>query len=108
VGVRALAHSLAPYGSGFAAILVTSAPLLLTLCGAMWKTPYPISEAVSLLEDVDHREGRLAANRDAIRQAQPLQPDAERGVALVIRIDDDGRDRKARLANRTDQVARVT
>ena len=40
----------------FAAIMVTSAPLLLTLCGAMWKTPYPISEAVSLLEDVDQAQ----------------------------------------------------
>src|SRR5262245_23092765 len=32
------------------AALVTAAPLLLSLCWAMWTAPYPISESVGLME----------------------------------------------------------
>lgn len=33
-------------------VLVATLPLLIPLCLTMWRTPYPISETVSLLEDV--------------------------------------------------------
>ena len=53
-----------------------------------------------LAVDARHGEGRLAANGDAIGQAESLQPGAELGVAPVVRIDDHRRDREARLPNR--------
>lgn len=34
-----------------AAVFAVSAPLLLTLLGVLWRTPYPISETIALLED---------------------------------------------------------
>lgn len=34
-----------------AAVVLVSLPLLLNLCAAMWRTPFPISETVALLED---------------------------------------------------------
>jgi hypothetical protein len=34
-------------------VLALSLPLLLALCAAMWHSPYPISETVGILEDVD-------------------------------------------------------
>ncbi|MBM4194730.1 MAG: hypothetical protein FJ202_10190 [Gemmatimonadetes bacterium] len=37
--------------SWFAAILGISSPLVLSVCGALWRSPYPISETVSLLTD---------------------------------------------------------
>jgi hypothetical protein len=33
-------------------VLAASAPLLMTLCLTLWRTPYPINEAVALFEDV--------------------------------------------------------
>ena len=36
-----------------AAVFLVSAPLLLTLVRVLWRTPYPISETIALLEDVD-------------------------------------------------------
>ena len=36
-----------------AAVFAVSAPLLLTLLRVLWRTPYPISETIALLEDVD-------------------------------------------------------
>jgi hypothetical protein len=36
-----------------AAVFAVSAPLLLTLLRVLWYTPYPISETIALLEDVD-------------------------------------------------------
>ena len=35
-----------------AAVLLAAAPLLITLCGVLWRTPYPLNEAVALFEDV--------------------------------------------------------
>jgi len=36
-----------------AAVFAITAPLLLTLVRVLWRTPYPISETIALLEDVD-------------------------------------------------------
>ena len=36
-----------------AAVFAVSAPLVLTLLRVLWRTPYPISETIALLEDVD-------------------------------------------------------
>jgi hypothetical protein len=36
-----------------AAVFAVSAPLLVTLVRVLWRTPYPISETIALLEDVD-------------------------------------------------------
>jgi hypothetical protein len=36
-----------------AAVFAVSAPLLLTLVRVLWRTPYPVSETIALLEDVD-------------------------------------------------------
>jgi hypothetical protein len=36
-----------------AAVFGVTAPLLLTLVRVLWRTPYPISETIALLEDVD-------------------------------------------------------
>jgi hypothetical protein len=36
-----------------AAVFAVSAPLVVTLVRVLWRTPYPISETVALLEDVD-------------------------------------------------------
>ena len=36
-----------------AAVFAVSAPLLFTLLRVLWRTPYPISETIALLEDVD-------------------------------------------------------
>lgn len=36
-----------------AAVFALTAPLLLTLLRVLWRTPYPISETIALLEDVD-------------------------------------------------------
>jgi len=36
-----------------AAVFAVTAPLLLTLLRVLWRTPYPISETIALLEDVD-------------------------------------------------------
>jgi len=36
-----------------AAVFSVTAPLLLTLARVLWRTPYPISETIALLEDVD-------------------------------------------------------
>jgi hypothetical protein len=36
-----------------AAVFAITAPLLLTLLRVLWRTPYPISETIALLEDVD-------------------------------------------------------
>jgi len=36
-----------------AAVFAVSAPLVVTLMRVLWRTPYPISETVALLEDVD-------------------------------------------------------
>lgn len=38
-------------------VLAVSLPLLLTLCGAMWFTPFPISETVGLLQDAGILQG---------------------------------------------------
>lgn len=40
------------------AVLGVAAPLTIVLCTAMWRTPYPISETVSLLEDVEIAQER--------------------------------------------------
>ncbi len=37
----------------FGVVLGVSLPLLLAICGAMWNSPYPISETVAILEDVE-------------------------------------------------------
>jgi len=37
----------------FAGVLALSMPLLLAMCAAMWHSPYPISETVGILEDVE-------------------------------------------------------
>ncbi len=36
-----------------AAVFAVSAPLVVTLVRVLWRTPYPISETIALLEDVD-------------------------------------------------------
>jgi hypothetical protein len=36
-----------------AAVFAVSAPLIVTLVRVLWRTPYPISETIALLEDVD-------------------------------------------------------
>jgi hypothetical protein len=36
-----------------AGVLAVSLPLVVALCAAMWHSPYPISETVGILEDVD-------------------------------------------------------
>src|SRR5262245_39786551 len=38
-----------------AIVVAVTAPLLLTLCAIIWRTPMPLSEAVALLEDVARR-----------------------------------------------------
>jgi hypothetical protein len=46
----------APTSRGWAwsaRVLLVSTPLLVPLCTAMWKTPFPIGETVGLLEDID-------------------------------------------------------
>ena len=42
-------------------------------------------------------ERRLAADRDAVGEAEPFEPGAERGVRAVVGIDDDAGDREAGL-----------
>ena len=42
-------------------------------------------------------EGRLAANGDAVGEAEPFEPGAKRGVRAVVGIDDDAGDREAGL-----------
>ena len=42
-------------------------------------------------------EGRLAADGDAIGEAEPFEPGAERGVRAVVGVDDHAGDRKAGL-----------
>lgn len=37
------------------AVLVAFAPFLVILCGVLWGTPFPVSEAVALFEDVANR-----------------------------------------------------
>ena len=34
------------------AVLVVSSPLLVALFSTLWRTPFPVSEAVALFEDV--------------------------------------------------------
>ena len=38
-----------------AAVLLTFAPFLLALCLTLWRSPFPITEAVALFEDVENR-----------------------------------------------------
>lgn len=38
-----------------AVVLAASAPLVVTLCVILWRTPYPVTEAVALFEDVANR-----------------------------------------------------
>src|SRR5215813_14003366 len=37
------------------AVLAVVAPFLLTLCAILWRTPFPVNEAVALFEDVAKR-----------------------------------------------------
>lgn len=48
-----------------AAVLLVSVPLLVTLFLALWRTPFPISEAVALLEDVSKKSVESFLTPDA-------------------------------------------
>ena len=55
---RPVAAGLVPEGRPrlwTAAVLLTFAPFLLALCLTLWRSPFPITEAVALFEDVENR-----------------------------------------------------
>jgi len=39
-----------------AAVLLVSSPFLVVLCLILWRTPFPLTEAVAIFEDIERAE----------------------------------------------------